>query len=134
MEIHQLLVVMISLSVYGMSKQDNKKSDQIVVLVGSNQSVSLLMVKDQLLNGQEIKSSDKKYKDIIKQFKIQLQQNSHFSEISRYQNSLLISKMAIFQIKGALILKGEFSNQSGIDLKTIFKQKGSCFLEDLQQK
>ncbi|CAD8069319.1 unnamed protein product [Paramecium primaurelia] len=54
MEIHQLLVVMISLSVYGMSKQDNKKPNQMVILVLSTQSVSLLMQFINLWNGKII--------------------------------------------------------------------------------
>ncbi|CAD8167247.1 unnamed protein product [Paramecium pentaurelia] len=96
----------------------------------SDQSIRLRDVK----TGEEIKSSDKNYKDILAQFKIPLQQHSHISEASNYITTLLISQEAIFQAKGALILRGEFINQSGIDLKTLFKQKGSCFLEDLKQK
>ncbi|CAD8181626.1 unnamed protein product [Paramecium pentaurelia] len=84
--------------------------------------------------GQEIKSSDKNYKDILAQLKIPLQQNSAIQEASNYITTLLISQQAIFQAQGALILRGEFINQSGIDLKTLFKQKGSCILEDLKQK
>ncbi|CAD8104453.1 unnamed protein product [Paramecium primaurelia] len=84
--------------------------------------------------GQEIQSSDKNYKDIFIQFKIPLQYNSHILEVSNYITTLLISQKAIFQSKGALILKGEFFNQSGIDLKTLFEQKGSRIIERFQQQ
>ncbi|CAD8117230.1 unnamed protein product [Paramecium primaurelia] len=62
--------------------------------------------------GYEINSSDKNYKDVLAQLTIPLQQNSHISQTSNYLNSLLISQQAIFQTQGALILKGEFINQS----------------------
>ncbi|CAD8175343.1 unnamed protein product [Paramecium pentaurelia] len=94
----------------------------------SDNSIRLQDVK----TGQEIKSSDKNYKDILALFKTPLQQHSHISEASNYITTLLIFQEAIFQAKGALILKGEFINQSGIDLKTLFKQKGSCFLENIK--
>ncbi|CAD8198796.1 unnamed protein product [Paramecium pentaurelia] len=84
--------------------------------------------------GQQIKSSDKNYKDILAQFTIPLQQHSHIQQASNYITTLLISQKAVFQAQGALILKGEFIDQSGIGLKTLFKQKGSCFIEDLQKK
>ncbi|CAD8166306.1 unnamed protein product [Paramecium pentaurelia] len=64
----------------------------------------------------------------------QILSKTHNYQTSNYITTLLISKKAIFQAKGALILKGDFINQFGIDLKTLFKQKGSCFLEDLQKK
>ncbi|CAD8175698.1 unnamed protein product [Paramecium pentaurelia] len=84
--------------------------------------------------GQEIQSSDKNYEDVLIQFKIPLQQNSPLSEISNYITSLIISQQTIFQAQGALILKGEFSDESGIDLTALLKQKGSFFLEDFNQK
>ncbi|CAD8188619.1 unnamed protein product [Paramecium pentaurelia] len=98
---------------------------------GSNEnSIPLRDVK----TGQEIKSSDINYKDIFAQFKIPLKQHSHISEdTSNYITTLLISQQAVFQAEGALILQGYFINQSGIDLKTLFKQKGSCLLENLQE-
>ncbi|CAD8118860.1 unnamed protein product [Paramecium primaurelia] len=65
---------------------------------------------------------------------IPIQCHNHITEASNYITTLLISQEKIFQAKGALILKGEFINQWGIDLKTFFKQKGSCFIEDLQKK
>ncbi|CAD8142197.1 unnamed protein product [Paramecium pentaurelia] len=84
--------------------------------------------------GEKNQSSDKNHKAILAQFKIPLAQISPISEVSNYITTLFLSQNAIFQSKGALILKGEFINPSGIDLKTLFKQKGSCFLEDLMQK
>ncbi|CAD8081023.1 unnamed protein product [Paramecium primaurelia] len=93
-----------------------------------DQSIRLWKVK----TGQEINSSDPYYKDLLKQFKIPLQQNSPISEdninffiflVSNQITKLIISSQALFQAQGALILKGEFINQSG-----------SFFLEDFKQK
>ncbi|CAD8089073.1 unnamed protein product [Paramecium primaurelia] len=84
--------------------------------------------------GQEIKSSDKNYKDILEQFKIPFQSHRHFSKASNYITTLLISQSAIFQAQGTLILKGEFINHQGKDLKPLFKSKESCFLQDLERK
>ncbi|CAD8111491.1 unnamed protein product [Paramecium primaurelia] len=84
--------------------------------------------------GQENKSFDKTYKDILAQFKIPLQQNSYISEASNYIATLLISKKAIFQAKGALILNGDFVNSEGYDLRQLFKSQGCCFLEDFKQE
>ncbi|CAD8081009.1 unnamed protein product [Paramecium primaurelia] len=94
--------------------------------VSRDNAIRLWVVK----TGQEIKSSD----NVLAQFNIPLQQNCPLQEASNYITTLLISQQAIFQAQGALILRGEFINQSGIDLKTLFKQKGSCILEDLKQK
>ncbi|CAD8194024.1 unnamed protein product [Paramecium pentaurelia] len=86
-----------------------------------------------LKKGQEIKYSDKNYKDLLKQFKIPLQQNSPLS-FPTSTTTLLISQQAIFQAKEALILKGDFINQEGQNLRQLFKSSGSCFLEDLKQQ
>ncbi|CAD8214549.1 unnamed protein product [Paramecium pentaurelia] len=43
MEIHQPMVVMITLSVYGMLKHDNKKPIQMVIIIMFTKSISLLM-------------------------------------------------------------------------------------------
>ncbi|CAD8111695.1 unnamed protein product [Paramecium primaurelia] len=53
-EIHQILVVMITLSMYGMSKQDNKKPNQMVILIEFCMSVYLLMQFINFLNGKAI--------------------------------------------------------------------------------
>ncbi|CAD8175767.1 unnamed protein product [Paramecium pentaurelia] len=96
----------------------------------SDKSIYIWDVKQ----GQKIQSTDKHYKDLLKQFQIPLQQHNHIFEASNYMTTLLISKKAMFQVKGALILKGQFMNQSGFDLKTLFKQKGSFILEDFKQQ
>ncbi|CAD8169889.1 unnamed protein product [Paramecium pentaurelia] len=62
--------------------------------------------------GQEIQSSDQNYKDVLMKFKTPFLQHNAISErVSNYIATLLISQQAIFQAKGALILKGEFINQ-----------------------
>ncbi|CAD8189841.1 unnamed protein product [Paramecium pentaurelia] len=82
--------------------------------------------------GQEISSSDKKYKYILAKFKAPLFQNNP-QPVSNY-SYLVISSSIILEAQGALILQGEFINHQGKDLKPLFKSKGSCFLEDLKQK
>ncbi|CAD8144904.1 unnamed protein product [Paramecium pentaurelia] len=84
-------------------------------------------------NGKEIQSADKKYKDILAKFKAPLFSNNPLPE-SNNITILRISQTPLFQAQGALILKGEFINYEGYDLKPLFKSKGSCFLEDLKQK
>ncbi|CAD8163656.1 unnamed protein product [Paramecium pentaurelia] len=88
-----------------------------------------------VLTGQEIQSSNKNYKHLLTQFNTSIFQNNPIPE-SAYTNItiLLISQQPIFQATGALILKREFINQSGVDLKPLLTQKGSYFLESLQQK
>ncbi|CAD8183791.1 unnamed protein product [Paramecium pentaurelia] len=81
----------------------------------------------------QIQIMDKTYKNIFAQFKTPLFQN-YLLPVMANKPILIISQQALFQAQGALILKGEFINQSGLDLKTVFKQKGSCFSETLFQK
>ncbi|CAD8197935.1 unnamed protein product [Paramecium pentaurelia] len=84
-----------------------------------------------VITGQEIKSSDKNYKDILAQIKIPLQQHSHISEgPSNFITTLLISQSAIFQAQGALVLEGEFINHHGIDSRPLLKSKSSCISEN----
>ncbi|CAD8167766.1 unnamed protein product [Paramecium pentaurelia] len=87
-----------------------------------------------LKTGQEIQSSDKNYKDIFQQFKIPLQNSSLLPNVEPDLTILRICQNLQFEARGTLILQGKFINQSGIDLKTLFKQKESYFLEDLQKK
>ncbi|CAD8048613.1 unnamed protein product [Paramecium primaurelia] len=96
----------------------------------SDDSIRLWDVK----KGKEISSAKKKYKDLIAQFKIPLQQHSHITEASNYITTLLISQSTIFQVQGALVLKGEFINSQGTDLRPLLKSKGSCILEEFKQK
>ncbi|CAD8116883.1 unnamed protein product [Paramecium primaurelia] len=96
----------------------------------ADQSIRLWDVK----TGQEINSPNQIYKDSFAQFKIPLQKQSYITESSNYITTLLISQSAIFQAQGALVLKGEFINHQGTDLRPLLKSKGSCFLEDLKQQ
>ncbi|CAD8187682.1 unnamed protein product [Paramecium pentaurelia] len=84
-------------------------------------------------NGKEIQSADKKYKDILAKFKAPLFSNNPLPE-SNNITILRISQTPLFQAQGALILKGEFINYEGYDLRSLFKSLGSCILEDLNQK
>ncbi|CAD8170324.1 unnamed protein product [Paramecium pentaurelia] len=84
-------------------------------------------------NGKEIQSADKKFKDILAKFKAPLFSNNPLPE-SNNITILRISQTPLFQAQGALILKGEFINHEGYDLRSLFKSLGSCFLEDLKQK
>ncbi|CAD8215576.1 unnamed protein product [Paramecium octaurelia] len=52
------------------------------------------------------------------------------NNVSSIITILLISQQLIFQSQGALILRGEFSNQSSINLRTFFQQRGSIILEN----
>ncbi|CAK63842.1 unnamed protein product, partial (macronuclear) [Paramecium tetraurelia] len=81
--------------------------------------------------GLQIISSDNNYTDILAQFSLQIFNNSSLQEsVNSSVTILLISQQLIFQSQGALILKGEFIDQAGIDLKTLFQYKGSCILEN----
>ncbi|CAD8204853.1 unnamed protein product [Paramecium pentaurelia] len=81
--------------------------------------------------GMEIQPFDNRYLDILVQFKQPLLQNNPLPNgVKTNINTLLISQKSIFQAQAALILKGEFFNQSSIDLRSFFKQKGGFILED----
>ncbi|CAD8120191.1 unnamed protein product [Paramecium sonneborni] len=75
---------------------------------------------------QQIQLTEKKYQDFLAQFKFPYP----FPKVTSLINILFISQQAIFQAKGALILQGQFEDQSGINLKLLFKQKGSYILEN----
>ncbi|CAD8117753.1 unnamed protein product [Paramecium sonneborni] len=83
--------------------------------------------------GQSIEPTDKRCKDNLDQFLTPLSQHNQFAKMNQNLNILHISQQAIFQAKGALIFKSSFVNQTGIDLKTLFQQKGSCILDDYQK-
>ncbi|CAD8186357.1 unnamed protein product [Paramecium octaurelia] len=89
--------------------------------------------------GQQILSSDNCCQDIVAQFSSQNFNNNLIQESGIYfllyivnspVNYLVISNQLEFRSNGVLILKGEFINQSGIDLRTLFKQRGSFILEN----
>ncbi|CAD8215197.1 unnamed protein product [Paramecium octaurelia] len=81
--------------------------------------------------GEEIVSSNNRYKNILAQFQTPIFNNNLIeNNVSSIITILLISQQLRFQSQGALILRGEFSNQSGIDLRTLFKQRGSIILEN----
>ncbi|CAD8186355.1 unnamed protein product [Paramecium octaurelia] len=81
----------------------------------------------------EILQSNGSYKDLLAQFNIPLQNSSQLPNVNPYCTILRICSNPLFQASGTLILKGQFMNYQGIDLKPLFKSKGSCFLEDLKQ-
>ncbi|CAD8117467.1 unnamed protein product [Paramecium primaurelia] len=80
--------------------------------------------------GMEIQPFDNRYLDILAQFKQPLLQKNSLPNVKTHINTLLISQTTIFQAQAALILKGEFFNQSSIDLRSFFKQKGGFILDD----
>ncbi|CAD8201212.1 unnamed protein product [Paramecium octaurelia] len=90
----------------------------------------------------EILQSDSSYKDLLAQFNIPLQNSSLLPNCMYYQlflvnpycTILVICQNPWLEASGTLILQGQFINYQGIDLKPLFKSKGSCFLEDLKQK
>ncbi|CAD8215568.1 unnamed protein product [Paramecium octaurelia] len=92
-----------------------------------------------LKTGEEIVSSENRYKNILAQFQTPIFYNNTIENmvliiydylVSPIITILLISQQLIFQSQGALILRGEFSNQLGIDLRSLFKQRGSIILEN----
>ncbi|CAD8103727.1 unnamed protein product [Paramecium primaurelia] len=116
MEIYQLLVVMINLSVYEMSKQDNKKPNQMVILMEYCLPVYLMIPIINFLGGQAI-ILQIKHKKIIRFKQTNSFNNYHFSffmmSLRWFQNtSLSLSKKAIsklynkfFKYKHILLLK-----------------------------
>ncbi|CAD8215584.1 unnamed protein product [Paramecium octaurelia] len=94
-----------------------------------NNSIRLWDVK----TSTEILQSDSSYKDLLAQFNIPLKNSSLLPNINPYCTILRISQNPLFQAPGTLILQGQFINYQGIDLKPLFKSKGSCFLENLKQ-
>ncbi|CAD8208651.1 unnamed protein product [Paramecium octaurelia] len=132
MEIHQYLVVHITLPVYGMLRQDNKKPNWMVILEQFIQFVTLLMEIHQLLvvlitlsvseMQKEILQSYKGYKELFTQFKIPFQNSSllqNESLVRSIRNTYLIRTIHE-------LLRDRF--------KTIVQSKESCFLEVLKQK
>ncbi|CAD8176766.1 unnamed protein product [Paramecium pentaurelia] len=97
---------------------------------GSNDNSFLLW---DVKKGKEIFPADKPYKDLLVKLKAPLFQNNPLL-LSSNITILQISQTKLFQVQGTLIFKGDYINFEGDDLKSLFKSKGSCFLDDLKQK
>ncbi|CAD8144978.1 unnamed protein product [Paramecium octaurelia] len=82
----------------------------------------------------EILKSDSRYKDLLAQFNLPLQNSSLLPNVNTDRTILRICQNPWLEASGTLILQGQFMNYQGIDLKPLFKTKGSCFLEDLKHK
>ncbi|CAD8193556.1 unnamed protein product [Paramecium octaurelia] len=139
MVLHQHLVVMISLSAYGMLRQDNKKPNQMVIHQQFIQFVTLLMVLLQHLVVMitlfvfGMQKHQRKYFNQIIAIKICFPSLTYLFRIAPYCQMLILINPWL-EASGTLILQGQFMNYQGIDLKPLFKSKGSCFLEDLKQQ
>ncbi|CAD8193977.1 unnamed protein product [Paramecium octaurelia] len=96
----------------------------------SDKSIRLWNVR----TSKEIIQSDSNYKDLLAQFNISLQNSSLLPNVNPDRTILRICQNPILEASGTLILKGQFVNYQGIDLKPLFKTKGSFFFEDLKQK
>ncbi|CAK70482.1 unnamed protein product (macronuclear) [Paramecium tetraurelia] len=81
----------------------------------------------------KIIQSDSSYKDLLTQIKIPLQKSSLFANVNPDLTILRICQNPQLEAQGTLILQGQFINHQGEDLKSLFKSKGSFFLEDLKQ-
>ncbi|CAK83124.1 unnamed protein product (macronuclear) [Paramecium tetraurelia] len=66
-------------------------------------------------------------------FKLPLQNSSLLPNVNPDPTILRICQNPLFEASGTLILQGQFINHQGIDLKSLFKSKGRCILEDLKQ-
>ncbi|CAD8214948.1 unnamed protein product [Paramecium pentaurelia] len=81
-------------------------------------------------NGNEISSTDKKYKDILAYFKIPLKHSSLLPNVDPDHTILRICQNPLLEASGTLILQGEFIKHQGKDLKPLLKSKGSYILEN----
>ncbi|CAD8197609.1 unnamed protein product [Paramecium pentaurelia] len=84
-------------------------------------------------NGKEISSNENQYQDILAQFKAPLFQSNPLPE-SNNITILRISQTPLFQSQAAIILKGDFVNDEGYDIRQLLISKGCSILEDLNQK
>ncbi|CAK82619.1 unnamed protein product, partial (macronuclear) [Paramecium tetraurelia] len=110
----------------------NFSPDGTTLTSGSyDKSIRLWDVK----TGQQISTSDNRYQNILAQFQPSIIKNNVLSDnVNSNISILLISQQLIFQSQGALILQGQFHNPQGIDLRTLFQQRGSLILENLIQQ
>ncbi|CAD8213690.1 unnamed protein product [Paramecium pentaurelia] len=77
-----------------------------------------------LKTNEEIQSTDNRYKDLFTQLETPLLQHNILSVATNIP-ILFISQSQIFQADEAQIVKGEFFNYEGIDLRPLLKSKGS---------
>ncbi|CAD8116432.1 unnamed protein product [Paramecium primaurelia] len=77
-----------------------------------------------LKTNEEIQSTDNRYKDLFTQLETPLLQHNILSVATNIP-FLFISQSQIFQADEAQIVKGEFFNYEGIDLRPLLKSKGS---------
>ncbi|CAD8105129.1 unnamed protein product [Paramecium sonneborni] len=136
-EILQHLVVVITLSFYGILIQVNKQLNQMVITILSYQASSSHLIETiiafgnfnnsircwRIMNGKKIKTTNQQYQQVLDKF-----QNRPLSKCVTYPQ-LLISKYLILQAQGAFIFKGEFANYQFYDFQPLLKSKGSQFLE-----
>ncbi|CAK82618.1 unnamed protein product (macronuclear) [Paramecium tetraurelia] len=87
-----------------------------------------------VITSNEILQSNNSYKVLLTQFKIPLQNSSLLPNINSDRTIHRICQNPQLEASGTLILKGQFINHQGIDLKPLLKSKGSCFIEVLKQK
>ncbi|CAK84534.1 unnamed protein product (macronuclear) [Paramecium tetraurelia] len=98
MLLHQLLVVQITLSVYGMQKHQRRYY-----------------------------KSDSSYKDLLTQFKLPLQNSSLLPNFNPDRTILRICQNPLFEASGKLILQGQFKNHLRKDLNICFNPKEVVF-------
>ncbi|CAD8055118.1 unnamed protein product [Paramecium primaurelia] len=111
MEIHQLLVVMITLSAYGMQRQDKKLNH--------------------LIKTTKIFLHNLKYHFRIAHY-YQMIFVIYYYLFEPDRTILRICQNPLLEAQGTLILQGEFINHQGKYLKPFFKSKGGCLLETIK--
>ncbi|CAK72861.1 unnamed protein product (macronuclear) [Paramecium tetraurelia] len=93
----------------------------------ADKSIRLWDVKSK----QQILSSNFNYRNILAQFQPQILSNKiHPESAAFYITILRISQNPNLEAQGTLILKGQFINYQGVDLKSFFKSKGSLIFQD----
>ncbi|CAD8092502.1 unnamed protein product [Paramecium primaurelia] len=96
----------------------------------SDKSIRLWDVK----KSKEIDQIETRYKNLLTQFQIPLKNSSLLPNVNPDRTILRICQNPVLEASGTLIMQGELIDHQGKNLKPLFKSKGSCFLEDLQQK
>ncbi|CAD8157971.1 unnamed protein product [Paramecium octaurelia] len=141
--VHQYQVVRINRFVYGMLRQVNKKPNWMVMLILSIHYAFLLVVLHWCLVVMinlsvygMLNQVNKCYLQVMTKV-LQHNFNPEYLLTMYFKKLVLFFTIPqlpqiflIFQSTGALIFKGEFVNQSAINLRSIFKQKGGIILEN----